>query len=623
MSAHRRRKEGSALSRLDIKSPSRAQTVVDNLYRDVERRIAASPPGLCPVDMSLAFLKLCHAQSCGKCVPCRIGLGQLSKLIDTVLDGTADMSTIDIIEKTARTIVNTADCAIGRDAARLVLDGLDGFRDDYEEHIQHHRCLAGLQLPVPCVALCPAGVDVPGYMALVGEGRCADAVRLIRKDNPFPTACAYICEHPCEARCRRNMIDDAINIRGLKRYAVDHAGDVPQPACAPPTGKKVCIIGGGPSGLSCAYYLALMGHKVTVYEEREKLGGMLRYGIPSYRFPRHLLDAEIASILSLGIEAHTGVTVGTDVWVEELQKEYDCLYIAIGAHQDKKVGIPGEDSKNVMSAVEMLRSIGDDVMPDFTGKQVVVIGGGNVAMDVTRSSIRLGADKVTCVYRRRIEDMTALPDEVTGAMAEGAEIEALMAPVRIEADENGCAAALWVQPQIIGEADKSGRPRPNMADLPERRIPADIIVVAIGQGIEIQGFEQAGVPIKRGVFVAGLSGQVGDMDNLFAGGDCVTGPATAIRAIAAGKVAAANIDVHLGFQHEIEVDVDIPSPRLNNRGPHGRINTTEREACQRRCDFEDIECGLTEEGARTEASRCLRCDHFGYGIFRGGRNVKW
>ena len=623
MSARNGRKEGSALSRLDIKSPSRAQTVVDNLYRDVERRIAASPPGLCPVDMSLSFLQLCHAQSCGKCVPCRIGLGQLSKLIATVLDGTADMSAIAIIEKTARTIVNTADCAIGRDAARLVLDGLDGFRDDYEEHIIHHRCLAGLQLPVPCVALCPAGVDVPGYMALVGEGRCADAVRLIRKDNPFPTACAYICEHPCEARCRRNMIDDAINIRGLKRYAVDHAGDVPQPACAPPTGKKVAIIGGGPSGLSCAYYLALMGHKVTVFEERAKLGGMLRYGIPSYRFPRHLLDAEIDSILSLGIEAHTNTTVGTDIWVEELQKDYDCLYIAIGAHQDKKVGIPGEDCKNVMSAVEMLRAIGDDVMPDFTGKQVVVIGGGNVAMDVTRSSIRLGAEKVTCVYRRRIEDMTALPDEVTGAMAEGAEIEALMAPVRIEADEDGCAAALWVQPQIIGEADKSGRPRPNKADLPERRIPADIIVVAIGQGIEIQGFEQAGVPIKRGVFVAGLSGQVGDMDNLFAGGDCVTGPATAIRAIAAGKVAAANIDVHLGFQHEIEVDVDIPSPRLNNRGPHGRINTTEREACERRCDFEDIECGLTEEGARTEASRCLRCDHFGYGIFRGGRNVKW
>ena len=603
------------MSRLDIKTPSRAQTVVEGLYRDMERRIAASPPGMCPVDMSLSFLQLCHAQTCGKCVPCRIGLGQLTLLINQVLDGEATMETIAIIEKTARSIVNTADCAIGRDAARLVVEGLEGFWDDYEEH---DRCLAGLQNPVPCVALCPAGVDIPGYMALVGEGRCADAVRLIRKDNPFPTACAYICEHPCEARCRRNMVDDAINIRGLKRYAVDHAGVVPQPECAPATGKKVAIIGGGPSGLSCAYYLALMGHGVTVYEEREQLGGMLRYGIPSYRFPREKLDAEIESILSLGIEVHTGVTVGRDIWLEKLVQEYDCIYIAIGAHQDKKTGIPGENSKNVISAVEMLRAIGDNEMPDFTGKQVVVIGGGNVAMDVTRSSIRLGADKVTCVYRRRQADMTALPDEITGALAEGAELMTLAAPVRIEADEDGAAKALWVQPQIIGEVDKAGRPRPGKAALEEVRIPADVIVVAIGQGVEIQGFDQAG-----GAFVAGLSGQVRDMDSVFAGGDCVTGPATAIRAIAAGKVAAANIDEHLGFRHEITVDVEIPSPKLNNSPPHGRIDTTEREACERKHDFEDIECGLTQEGACAEAGRCLRCDHFGYGIFRGGRNEKW
>ncbi len=611
------------MSRLDIKSPSKAQTVVDNLYRDVERRIAASPPGLCPVDMSLSFLQLCHAQSCGKCVPCRIGLGQLSKLMAQVLDGTGTMETINIIEKTARTIVNTADCAIGRDAARLVVDGLEGFRDDYEEHVKHHRCLAALQNPVPCVSLCPAGVDIPGYMALVGEGRYADAVRLIRKDNPLPVACAYICEHPCEARCRRNMIDDAINIRGLKRYAVDHAGVVPNPENAPSTGKKVAIIGGGPSGLSCAYYLSLMGHKVTIYEERDKLGGMLRYGIPAYRFPRQKLDEEIASILSTGIEVHTGITVGRDITFDKLQRDYDCLYIAIGAHQDKKTGIPGEDSKNVMSAVEMLRAIGDEKMPDFTGKKVVVIGGGNVAMDVTRSAIRLGAEKVTCVYRRRIEDMTALPDEISGALAEGAELMTLAAPVRIESDDAGVATALWVQPQLIGESDKAGRPRPNKAALDEIRVPADVIVVAIGQGIEIQGFTQAGVPIKRGTFVADSATSVGDMDNVFAGGDCVTGPATAIRAIAAGKVAAANIDEHLGFHHEIRVDVEVPTPKLNNRPPHGRINTTEREACERKHDFEDIECGLTEEGACTEASRCLRCDHFGYGIFKGGRIEKW
>lgn len=612
------------MSRLDIKTPSKAQTVVENLYRDVERRIAASPPGLCPVDMSLTFLQLCHAQSCGKCVPCRIGLGQMAKLIEQVLDGTGSMEIIDAIEKTARSVYNTADCAIGRDAARLVLDGLDGFRDDYIEHVTHHRCLAGLENPVPCVALCPAGVDIPGYVALVKEGRYADAVRLIRKDNPLPTSCAYICEHPCEARCRRNMIDDAVNIRGLKRFAVDHAGDVPNPPCAPATGKKVAIIGGGPSGLSCAYYLTLMGHEVTIYEEKKKLGGMLRYGIPSYRYPREMLDKEIASILSVGkIHVNTNITVGRDVTFDKLQKDFDCLYIAIGAHTDKKTGIEGEDSKNVMSAVEMLRAIGDDQMPSFKGKRVVVIGGGNVAMDVTRSSVRLGAKKVTCVYRRRQNDMTALPDEVEGAIAEGAEVLTLAAPVRIEANEAGEAVALWVQPQLIGEADKSGRPRPNKASLPEERIPADIVVVAIGQGIEIQGFSQSGIPIKRGTFVAESSSQVDNMDNVFAGGDCVTGPATAIRAIAAGKVAAANIDEHLGFKHEIKVDVDIPTPSLHSRPPHGRVNTTEREACERKKDFNDIECGLTEEGACTEASRCLRCDHFGYGIFKGGRVDKW
>ena len=353
------------MSRLDIKTPSQTQAVVDQLYRNVERRIASSPPGLCPIDMALNFLELCHAQTCGKCVPCRIGLGQLSNMLREVLDGQPDTRILHRIENTAQTIVDTADCAIGINAAQLVLMGLQGFRDDYEEHILRHRCLGSLKNPVPCVALCPAGVDIPGYIALVHAGRYADAVRLIRKDNPFPVACAYICEHPCEAHCRRRMVDDAVNIRALKRYAVDQAGDVPQPPCAPATGKKVAVIGGGPGGLSAAYYLALMGHSVTVYEKRKALGGMLRYGIPDYRFPRTLLDAEIASILSLGIEIHTEVNVGTDVTLDQLKQEYDCLYLAIGAHTDKKTGIEGENSQGVISAVELLRGIGDGEKPDF------------------------------------------------------------------------------------------------------------------------------------------------------------------------------------------------------------------------------------------------------------------
>lgn len=618
-------KEGSAqMSRLEVKMPGQAQAVVEQLYRNMERRIAASPPGLCPVDMALNFLNLCQAQTCGKCVPCRIGLTQLSNMIREVLDGDPPVGILRRIENTAQVIVDTADCAIGIDAAQLVLMGLKGFRDDYEEHILHHRCLGSLKNPVPCVALCPAGVDIPGYIALVNEGRCADAVRLIRKDNPFPVACAYICEHPCEARCRRNMVDDAINIRGLKRYAVDHAGPVPQPQPAPATGKSVAIIGGGPGGLSAAYYLALMGHRVTVYEKQKQLGGMMRYGIPSYRLPRQLLEAEIASILSVGIQVRTGVDVGTDITFDQLKRRYDCLYISIGAHTDKKTGIEGEDSQSVISAVELLRRIGDEEMPDFTGQQVVVIGGGNVAMDVTRSAIRLGAAKVTCVYRRRQEDMTAQAEEVEGAIAEGAEILTLQAPLRIEADDQGRAAALWTQPQIIGEMDRQGRPRPGTASVEPRRIPADIIIVAIGQGIESHGFEQSGIQIQRGgTLLADSSTRLPDLEGVFAGGDCVTGPATVIRAIAAGKAAAANIDEYLGFHHEIEAEVKVPTPRVTDLGPRGRVNCRDREAADRRCDFQCIECGMTKEEAVQESSRCLRCDHFGYGIFKGGRVEKW
>ena len=612
------------MSRLYVKTPSQSEAVVEQLYRNMERRIAASPPGLCPVDMALNFLNLCQAQTCGKCVPCRIGLAQLSGMIREVLDGEPELRILDRIEQTARVIVDTADCAIGIDAAQLVLMGLLGFRDDYEEHITHHRCLGSLKNPVPCVAMCPAGVDIPGYVALVKEGRCDDAVRLIRKDNPFPTACAYICEHPCEAHCRRNIVDNAINIRGLKRYAVDQAGDVPQPACAPATGKAVAIVGGGPGGLSAAYYLALMGHKVTVYERQSQLGGMMRYGIPSYRFPRELLDQEIASILSLGIEVHTGVNVGTDCSFDELKKQYDCIYLSIGAHTDKKTGIEGENSKGVVSAVEMLRRIGDNEMPDFTGQNVVVIGGGNVAMDVTRSSIRLGAKKVTCVYRRRQEDMTALPEEVEGAVAEGAELLTLQAPLRIEADKDGKVTALWTQPQVIGEADKQGRPRPGAAAVEEKRIPADTIIVAIGQGIETHGLEQSGIRIQRGgTVLADSSTSLPELEGVFAGGDCVTGPATVIKAIAAGKAAAANIDEYLGFHHEIVSEVQVPVPGYTDLRSRGRITSSEREASERKKDFQCIECGMTCEEALKESSRCLRCDHFGYGIFKGGRVEKW
>ena len=616
------------MSRLTILTKDKAQVTMESLYQDLERRIVASPPGLCPVDLTRSFIKMCLAQSCGKCVPCRVGLRQLARLFDNVLDGEANEETVENIKLTAEGIYYSADCAIGYEAAKLALKSVDGCIDDFESHIHNGFCSCNSNQPVACVKSCPAGVDIPGYIALVQQGRYADAVRLIRRDNPMPTTCAYICEHPCENRCKRTIIDAPVNIRGLKKMAVDNSGIVPVPECEAPTGKKVAIIGGGPGGLSAAYYLALMGHKVTIFEQRKQLGGMLRYGIPNYRFPRKKLDEEIDSILSTGIEVKKNISVGKDISFDDITKEYDATYISIGAHADKKIGIEGEDAKSgITSAVEMLRAIGDGDMPDYTGKKVIVIGGGNVAMDVARSSIRLGASKVSFVFRRRKADMTALDEEVEGAEAEGCDVLELMSPVRIKQDEEGNAIGLIVKPQMISRVSH-GRPAPKAAAKDEVLLESDLIVVAIGQGIETKSFEEHGIKVQRGVISALNTGNItpqdGEMsEGVFAGGDCVTGPATVIKAIAAGKVAAANIDEYLGFNHEITCDVEIPYASNEDKVACGRVEVALRDAAERKNDFEPIEYGFSCEEACQEAGRCLRCDHFGFGAFRGGREEQW
>lgn len=616
------------MSRLTILTKDKAQVTMESMYQDLERRIVASPPGLCPVDLTRSFIKMCLAQSCGKCVPCRVGLRQLARLFDNVLDGEATEETVENIKLTAEGIYYSADCAIGYEAAKLALKSVDGCIDDFESHIHNGFCSCNSNQPVSCVKSCPAGVDIPGYIALVQQKRYADAVRLIRRDNPMPTTCAYICEHPCENRCKRTIIDAPVNIRGLKKMAVDNAGIVPVPECEPDTGKKVAIIGGGPGGLSAAYYLALMGHKVTIFEQRKQLGGMLRYGIPNYRFPRKKLDEEIDSILSTGIEVKKNISVGKDISFDDITDEYDATYISIGAHADKKMGIEGEDARSgIISAVEMLRAIGDGDMPDYTGKRVIVIGGGNVAMDVARSSIRLGASKVSIVYRRRKADMTALDEEVVGAEAEGCDVLELMSPVRIKQDEEGNAIGLVVKPQMISKVSH-GRPAPKAASKDEMLLESDLIVVAIGQGIETKSFEEHGIKVQRGVISALNTGNItpqdGEMsEGVFAGGDCVTGPATVIKAIAAGKVAAANIDEYLGFNHEITCDVEIPYASNEDKVACGRVEVALREAAERKNDFEPIEYGFSCEEACQEAGRCLRCDHFGFGAFRGGREEQW
>ena len=609
------------MARLHVMELSHAQTVMDDLRDALERRLSVSSIVPCPVEFTAALVRLCATQSCGKCTPCRIGLSALSNLLEDVLENRATEYTLDLLERTAKTTYLSSDCAIGYEAGEMVLTALSGFRDDFEQHVRKHSCGYDVQGEVPCVRGCPAHVDIPAYISLVEEGRYTDAIKVIRKDNPLPLVCGLVCEHPCEMHCRRAMVDNPLNILALKRYAAEHMEETYTPQCFPATGKKVAVIDGGPAGLSCAYYLATMGHSVKIFEARKHLGGMLRYGIPNYRLPRERLQSEIDWLLSAGIEVELEHSVSGEE-LQELRKTYDSVFVGIGAHTDKKLGLEGEDLNGVESAVQLLRAVGDYDIPDLSGQDIVVIGGGNVAMDVARTSVRLGAKKVSIIYRRRIADMTAQDAEIAGALAEGCEILELTSPLSIVSDGAGNVSGLLVQPQIIG-APKWGRPAPRASQEETRVVPCDKVFVAIGQDIEYQSFEAIGIPVQKNRIATASDGSIEDFPGVFSGGDCKSGPSTVIKAIEAGKVAAANIDRSLGCDHKVTLNVELPSLKIKGLRRCGRCEMKERESSERIHDWNLVEIGLTEEEAHQEASRCLRCDHFGYGAFRGGRNHQW
>lgn len=607
-------------ARLTLDRTSAAQTALEQSYEKARAFIAIASSGIPALEACSAMARLYQVQTCGKCVPCRIGTEQIIKKLDHICNGSCTRKDLDVLRKTATAIAYGADCALGIRVGQLVLFALDSFQEELESY-QADNAVDITAAGVPCSIDCPAHVDIPGYIALVAEGRYTDAVRLIRRDNPFPTVCAFICEHPCENHCRRLSIDAPVGIRNLKRVAVDKAGEVPAPSALPKTGKRIGIVGGGPAGLTCAYYLQLMGHDVEVFERQPKLGGMLRYGIPEYRLPRNRLDAEIDSILSTGIKAHVNADITGQIPFSDLEKDFDAIFVSIGAHSDKKLGIENEDAPGVISAVDMLREMGLDNQPDFAGKKIVVVGGGNVAMDCVRTSLRLGASSVTCAYRRRKEDMTALYEEIEGAIAEGAEIKELTAPVGIRL-ENGRATGLVVKPQVIGKV-RGGRPAPIASDEPEYVIDADYIVVAIGQSIQSEPFSEAGMPTWYDQLTSNDATIVETLQGVFVGGDCNSGPATVIKAIAAGKVAAANIDSYLGFNHQLEVDVDIPPARHRDIVAAGRALVPERSAQERRNDFAEFEFCLSDQAACLEAQRCLRCDCHGFNTLNKDWGAAW
>lgn len=595
---------------------------IDVVLRKFRSRINSYPPGMCPLVLYRSLLQVSMNQSCGKCVPCRDGLIEVDRMLGSILRGDGSEETLTSMRDMCQMIAQTADCAVGVTAARMMLESMEEFADEYRSHISAHKCVENVTQTVPCMTLCPAHVNVPGYISLIAAENYAGAVSLIRDRNPFPTACAMVCEHPCELKCRRAIIDGPLNIRGLKKYAVDmvHADEVKTPAPNVSTGRRIAVVGSGPSGLTAAYFLALMGHKAVVFEEHEKPGGMLRYGIPEYRLPKARLDRDIRAILSAGdIELRCGVRIGRDLIFEDLKKEYDAVYLALGAQIGNRVPMENADAENVIPAADFLQLAAAGRPMDLRGKRVVLIGGGNVAMDAARTAVRLGA-KTTHVFTRKRDDMTALASEVESAMQEGVRFRTLLSFLNIEADrETGKVCAVWLQPQIVAEYDRMGMMTTEHSSRYPYRFPCDVLILGVGQRSDVGAFEAAGIPVSGGRIDADEACMVRGCDGVFSGGDCVTGPSTAINAIAAGQVAAYNIDEYLGYHHKVACDAAVPAAVPNPCIPTGRAEIEEADPFERRMNFDEVEIPMTAEEAMREAGRCLRCDFFGCGAMVGGR----
>ncbi len=564
----------------------------------------------CMVDVARYFLSFTQDESCGKCVPCRAGTKQMLDILENICSGRGKPEDIDLLLELSEAIKAGSLCALGGTAPNPVLTTIRYFRDEYEEHINKHRCRAaacrGL-VTAPCSHTCPAGIDAPRYIRFIGKGKPGGAVAVIREKIPFPSVCGLVCFHPCEAKCRRAQLDEAIAIRMLKRYAAEHDTGAWKENLKPPpaTGKRVAIVGSGPSGLTAAYYLARRGHSVTVFEALPEPGGMMRVGIPDYRLPKDILRAEIKEIEDTGVDIKTNTRVES---IDSLfQEGYNAVFLAIGAHQGMRIGVEGEDSPRVMECVNFLRevSLGRKVE---VGDKVAVIGGGNAATDAARTALRLGAKEVTIVYRRTQAEMPANPEEVEEAIAEGVQIYFLAAPSRV-ISQNGRVGLESIRMEL-GEMDTSGRRRPEPVKGSEFIMSFDTIIGAIGQRPEVP--RQFNLATGRGNTIEVTPDTLAtSREGVFAGGDAVTGPASVIEAIADGRQAAISIDKYLGGSGDIDEVLAPPeeaATALEEAEEKRRPQMPMLAVEQRLGNFGQVELGYTDEMAIEEALRCLRCD---------------
>ncbi|MDI6618037.1 MAG: NADH-quinone oxidoreductase subunit NuoF [Clostridiales bacterium] len=567
----------------------------------------------CMVDFARFFLEFIKEESCGKCAPCRIGTTRMLEILDRITKGQGQDGDIERLEKLGNIIKKTALCGLGQTAPNPVLSTIRYFRDEYEEHIKDKRCRASVcasMFIAPCQNACPAGVDVPRYIDAIRNRDYVKAVSIIKENNPLPSICGRVCDHPCEFKCRRAQIDAPMSIKALKRFAGDYElkeRDIKEEKKSS-NGYRVAIIGSGPAGLSCAYYLAKEGYDVTIFEALPVAGGMLIAGIPEYRLPRDILNQEIKAITDLGVKIRTNTRLGEDMSVADLERMgFDAVFIGIGAHKDVKMNIPGEELVGVYSGVQFLREF-NVFGKRIEGNSACVIGGGNVAVDTARSLRRMGFEKVYVLYRRGESDMPANKDEIDEARLEGVEFMFYVNPVRFKGrsrvEEVECVK------MRAGEFDERGRRKTYPVEGSNFFIKADAVVEATGQVPDLEALRREFNCPDKGDALYVDKELMTNIPGIFAGGDVVLGPSTVIKAIAQGKKAAYSIDRYLGgtaYMDTKEVkDRVLSAPIIET--PMERLVQKEIPLNERLYGFKEVQLDIEEEAAVKEASRCLRCD---------------
>jgi NADH-quinone oxidoreductase subunit F len=583
----------------------------------------------CMVDVARFFIEFVQEESCGKCVPCRVGTKRMGEILQRICDGEGEMEDIERLETLGAFIKEASLCGLGQTAPNPVLSTIRHFREEYVQHIRDKHCAAGVcpsLVLAPCLSACPAGVHVPGFVALTAEGRYAEALKLHRERNPFAAICARVCFHTCENHCRRTSLDgEAVAIRGIKRFMVDQEVTIVRPEVrenAANAARKVAIVGAGPAGLTCAYFLARLGYKPVVYEAEPRPGGMLVQAIPAYRLPRETLAREIRMIESLGVEIRTLQRLGKDFTLQQLRDDgAEAVFLAVGAPEGLALQMPGSDARGVVDSMDFLRRYNIRGSAPV-GKDVVVIGGGNAAIDAARTALRLGAERVTVVYRRTREQMPAYAEEIDEAQQEGVQLRTLCAPEEF-AVEHGQVTGLVCRRMTLGDFDRSGR-RAARAGSDEARetIPCDQAILAIGQRLDAKAVLGKTEAATAGGWIQAdpVTGRTA-VPWLFAGGDAVTGPASVVEAIAAGERAAVGIDQLLtGADHafwrgypDVPTDYDPEADPV----PYPREDLNLVALDRRKNNFDEVEQPWNEATARRQARRCLRCDYGKTGKVRG------